>query len=95
MREEKNGARRVRTAPQYSRPYGGTVYVTDCERVSGIFMTRDHKLWTGGVLLNLKGEVVARLPGVSAGAAHAVAVSGSGELYLAELSGKVQEFIRQ
>ena len=65
------------------------------EGVSGIFMTRDQKLWTGGVLLNLKGEVVARLPGGSAGGAHAVAVSGSGEVYLAQLSGKVQKFIRQ
>jgi len=65
------------------------------EGVSGLFMTRDQKLWTGGVLLNLKGEVVARLPGGSAGGAHAVAVSGSGEVYLAQLSGKVQKFIRQ
>ena len=65
------------------------------EGVSGLFLTRDQKLWAGGVLLNLKGEVVAKLPGGSAGGAHAVAVSGSGDVYLAQLSGKVQKFIRQ
>jgi DNA-binding beta-propeller fold protein YncE len=65
------------------------------EGVSGLFLTRDQKLWTGGVLLNLKGEVAARLPGGSAGGAHAVAVSGSGDVYLAQLSGKVQKFLRQ
>ena len=63
--------------------------------VSGLFLARDQKLWTGGVLVNLKGEVVATLPGGSAGGAHAVAVSSSGEVYLAQLSGKVQKFIRQ
>jgi DNA-binding beta-propeller fold protein YncE len=63
--------------------------------VSGLFLTKDQKLWAGGVLLNLKGEAVATLPGGSAGGAHAVAVSGSGDVYLAQLSGKVQKFVRQ
>ena len=65
------------------------------EGVSGLFLTGDQRVWAGGVLLNLKGEVVGRLPGGSAGGAHAVAVSGSGDVYLAQLSGKVQKFIPQ
>ena len=70
------------------------VQTTD-EQYCGLFLTRDQKMWAGGVLLNLKGEVVGRLPGGSAGGAHAVAVSGSGDVYLAQLSGRVQKFILQ
>lgn len=63
--------------------------------VSGLFMTKDQRIWTGGVLLNLKGEVLAKLPNGSFGGAHAVAVAESGDVYLAQLSGKVQKFVKQ
>jgi DNA-binding beta-propeller fold protein YncE len=65
------------------------------EGVSGLFMTKDQRIWAGAVLLNLKGEVVGRLPNGSAAGGHGVAVSGSGDVYLAQLSGKVQKFVRQ
>jgi DNA-binding beta-propeller fold protein YncE len=65
------------------------------EEVSRLFMTKDHRIWAGAVLLNLHGEVVARLPDGSAAGGHAVAVADSGEVYLAQLSGKVQKFIKR
>jgi hypothetical protein len=46
-------------------------------------------------LLNLKGEVIGRLPNASASGGHAVAVADSGDVYLAQLSGKVQKFVKQ
>ena len=64
------------------------------EAVSALVMTKDQKLWAGAVLLNLKGEVLARLPGGTAAGGHAVAATDSGDVYLAQLSGKVQKFTR-
>jgi len=65
------------------------------EGVSGLAMTKDQHLWAGGVLLDLQGQVVARLPGANAAGGHGVAVSDSGDVYLAQLSGKVQKFVKQ
>ena len=65
------------------------------EGVSGLFMTKDQHLWAGAVLLNLKGQVIGRLPKGTASGAHAVVVSDSGDVYLAQLSGKVQKFVKQ
>jgi DNA-binding beta-propeller fold protein YncE len=65
------------------------------EGVSGLFMTKDQRLWAGAVLLNLKGEVVGKLPNGSAAGGHAVAVTDSGDIYLAQLSGKVQKFVKE
>jgi len=64
------------------------------EGVSGLFLTKEQKIWAGGVLLDLKGEVVARLPKASASGGHAVAVSESGDVYLAQLTGVVQKFVK-
>jgi len=64
------------------------------EAVSALVMTKDQKLWTGAVLLNLKGEVLARLPGGTAAGGHGVAATDSGDVYLAQLSGKVQKFVK-
>ena len=64
------------------------------EGVSGLFLTKDQHLWAGGVLLNLQGEVVARLPGANAAGGHGVAVSEAGDVYLAQLSGQVQKFVK-
>jgi hypothetical protein len=47
------------------------------------------------VLLSLKGEVVGRLPNGTAAGGHGVAASYSGDVYLAQLSGKVQKFVKQ
>jgi len=65
------------------------------EGVSGLFMTKDEHIWAGAVLLNLKGEVIGRLPNGSAAGGHAVAATDSGDVYLAQLSGKVQKFVKQ
>ncbi len=65
------------------------------EGVSGLAITKDQNLWAGGVLLDLQGRVVARLPGANAAGGHGVAVSDSGDVYLAQLSGKVQKFVKQ
>lgn len=65
------------------------------EGVSGLFLTKDQRIWAGGVLLNLKGEVVARLPNATASGGHGVAVSDSGDVYLAQLSGQVQKFTKR
>ena len=65
------------------------------EGISGLFMTKDQQIWAGAVLLDLKGQVVGKLPGGSASGGHGVAISDSGDVYLAQLSGKVQKFVRQ
>ena len=60
--------------------------------VSGLFLTRDQRLWAGSTLYELDGRLVGRLPQGDAGA-HGIAVSASGEVYLGLLSGKVQKFV--
>jgi hypothetical protein len=62
--------------------------------VSGLFVTKDQRIWAGGVLFNLKGDVLMKLPNGSFGGAHAVAVAESGDVYLGQLDGKVQKFIK-
>jgi DNA-binding beta-propeller fold protein YncE len=59
--------------------------------VSGLAITKDQRIWTGGVLRDLEGKALGRLPGNTAGA-HGVAVSDAGDVYLAQLSGVVQKF---
>ncbi len=61
--------------------------------VSTLFMTKDQHIWAGGVLRNLNGEVVARLPGNPGG--HGTAVTESGDVFIAQLSGIVQKFVKQ
>jgi DNA-binding beta-propeller fold protein YncE len=65
------------------------------EGVSGLFLTKDDRVWAGGVLLNLQGEVVGRLPNANASGGHGVAVSDSGDVYLAQLDGRVQKFVKR
>jgi DNA-binding beta-propeller fold protein YncE len=62
--------------------------------VSGVFMTRDQRLWAGATLYNLDGTVAGRLPQGDRGA-HGIAVGPAGEVYLALLSGKLQKFVPQ
>jgi len=63
--------------------------------ISGLFMTKDQRIWTGGVLRNLDGTPVGRLNAQGTTGAHGVAVTDSGEVYLAQLSGIVQKFVPQ
>jgi hypothetical protein len=55
-------------------------------------MTKDQKIWTGGILRNLDGSEAGRLPETGG---HGTAVTGSGDVYLAQLSGIVQKFVKQ
>ena len=61
--------------------------------VSTLFMTDDQHIWAGGVLRNLDGEIVARLPGAVGG--HGTTVTESGDVFVAQLAGKVQKFVRE
>jgi DNA-binding beta-propeller fold protein YncE len=61
--------------------------------VSGLAITKDQQIWTGGVLRRLDGTIVGKLPGNPGG--HGVAVTDGGDVYIAQLSGVVQKFVRQ
>ncbi len=61
--------------------------------ISTLFLTRDQKIWAGGVLRDLDGEILERLPGNVGG--HGTTVAESGDLFIAQLAGEVQRFIRQ
>ncbi len=69
----------------------------DIGSVSGICMTKDQQLWTGGILRNLDGKPVVKLAAEvgDPGTAHAVAVSSSGDVYVGQLSGAAQKFVKQ
>ena len=60
--------------------------------VSGLAMTRDGRMVTGNVIRDLQGNVVTKLP--DAASAHGVAVDEAGNIYLAQLSGIVQKFVK-
>jgi DNA-binding beta-propeller fold protein YncE len=61
--------------------------------VSGLAITKDQQIWTGAVLRDLDGKAMGRLPGATG--AHGVTVTDSGDVYLAQLTGVVQKFIKQ
>jgi hypothetical protein len=61
--------------------------------VSGLAMTGDGHIVTGNVVRDLTGTVVAKLG--DAAIAHGVAVDAAGNIYLAQLSGIVQKFVKQ
>jgi DNA-binding beta-propeller fold protein YncE len=60
--------------------------------VSTLFITKDQKIWAGGVLRDVDGKVLAKLPETGG---HGTAVSESGDVYLAQLTGIVQKFVKQ
>jgi DNA-binding beta-propeller fold protein YncE len=70
---------------------------------SGLAMTKDQRIWAAGgdrvVMLNLDGQVLKSLPPGNlpgqVSAAHGIAVTDSGEIYVAELNWRVQKFVRQ
>ena len=63
--------------------------------VSALVMTKDQHLWTGGVLRDLNGSVIGRLPGEGSTESHGAAVAANGDVYLGLLSGKVEKFVKQ
>jgi DNA-binding beta-propeller fold protein YncE len=63
--------------------------------ISGLALTKDQKIWTGGTLRDLDGTVLGKLAGPGTAGAHGVAVTDAGDVYLAQLSGVVQKFVKQ
>jgi DNA-binding beta-propeller fold protein YncE len=61
--------------------------------VSGLAMTADGRIVTGNVVRDLNGNVVVKLP--DAAAAHGAAVDSAGNIYLAQLTGVVQKYVKQ
>src|SRR5262249_3767231 len=66
--------------------------------VSTLFMTKDQKIWAGGVLRDLDGKALGRLPfprGGEGGGAHGTTVTDSGEVYVAQLSGVLHKVVKR
>jgi|SRR5579884_3082829 len=71
---------------------------------SGLAMTGDQRIWAAGggnvVLLNLDGQILGKLapsgklPG-QVDAAHGIAVTAAGDVYVAELNWRVQKFVKK
>lgn len=61
--------------------------------VSGLAMTGDGRIITGNVVRDLSGTVVVKLP--DATSAHGAAADAAGNIYLAQLAGIVQKFVKQ
>ena len=61
--------------------------------VSGMMLTNDGHIVTGAVVRDLTGKVIGRFP--DAQAAHGAAVDRAGSVYLAQLSGIVQKYVKQ
>ena len=61
---------------------------------SALFMTigEDQQIWTGGTLRNLDGEATATLPGGNGG--HGMTQTPDGEVFVAQLAGRVQKFVK-
>ena len=62
--------------------------------ISALFLTKAQQLWAGNGLFDLNGRLLAKLPPLS-GAAHGLAVSESGDVYQAMLSGTALKFVRK
>jgi len=73
-------------------------YLSEWDHIGGaslLVMTKDQHVWTGGVLHDLDGKTVGRLPGEGSSESHGGAVADNGDVYLGLLSGKVEKFIKQ
>lgn len=65
--------------------------------VSALFMTKDQMIWVGGVLTDLEGKPVGRLPFPRGGnnSGHGTVVTASGDVYLAQLDGTINKYVKQ
>jgi len=66
----------------------------DIGGVSALRMTKDQHIWTGGILRDLEGKVLGSLKG-DVGGTHGVAVSEAGDVYVGQLTGVAQKFVRR
>jgi DNA-binding beta-propeller fold protein YncE len=60
--------------------------------ISALAITKDQRIWTAGTLRDLNGKVLGTLPGVPGG--HGMAATDSGDVYVAQLNGVIQKFVR-
>ena len=69
----------------------------DIGGVSALRITKDQRIWTGGVLRDLDGKVLGKLPTDvgGSGGAHGIAVTDAGDVYVGQLSGRVQKFVKE
>jgi DNA-binding beta-propeller fold protein YncE len=65
----------------------------DTGGISALAITRDGRIWTGPVVRDSTGKALGRLPDASGG--HGVSVAESGDVYLAQVRGAVQKFVKQ
>ena len=74
-------------------------YLSEWDHVgalSSLIMTPDQKIWAGGVLRDLDGKALERLPGEGPNArAHGGAIAANGDVYFGLLNGTVEKFVRQ
>jgi hypothetical protein len=74
-------------------------YLRQWEHVGGLsslIMTADQHIWAGGVLRDLDGKAIEKLPGEGANSsAHGGAVAANGDVYIGLLNGTVRKFLRQ
>src|SRR4051812_10171278 len=69
-------------------------YLSEWDHIGGassLIMTNDQHVWTGGVLHDLDGKVIGRLPGEGSTESHGGAVAANGDVYLGLLTGKVEK----
>ena len=64
---------------------------TDLTGVQALFVTADQRIWAGGALRELDGTILAELPDGYGG--HGMTVSPDGDVFVAQLSGRVQKFV--
>lgn len=60
--------------------------------ISGLAITKDERIWAGATFRDLEGRILGRLSGTTGG--HGIAVTDSGDVYVAQLNGVVQKFVR-
>lgn len=61
--------------------------------ISALAITKDQKIWTGGVLRSLDGKPIGKLP--DTGAHGSIGLTANGDVYLAQLSGVVHKFVKR
>ena len=64
---------------------------TDLTGVQALFVTQEQRIWAGGALRTRDGAVLADLAG--GGGGHGITVSHAGEVFVAQLDGRVQKFV--
>lgn len=74
-------------------------YLSEWDHVgslSSLIMTKDQQVWAGGVLRDLNGKAIGKLPGEGANSrAHGAAMAPNGDVYFGLLSGVVEKFVAQ